>query len=120
MTRLAGLRVFVVEDESLVALMVEEMLRDLGCEVAACAGRLADACRLAATTEFDVALLDVNLGGTLVFPVAEILRERQIPFFFSTGYGITGLPREFSGHPVLTKPYSTEQLRQMFAQVLGR
>lgn len=120
MTGLAGLKVLVVEDEAIVALMIEDMLNDLGCGIAACVGTLADARTVAAAADFDIALLDVNLGGKLVFPVAEILRERQKPFFFSTGYGISGLSREFSDYPVLVKPYTTDQLRRMIAQVLGR
>lgn len=118
MTEFSGLRVLVVEDEGAVALMIEEMLQDLGCEIAASVGRLADACKMAATAEADLALLDVNLGGQLVFPAAEILRERQIPFVFSTGYGRSGLPPEFRDQPVIGKPFSRRELQQAIASTL--
>jgi len=120
MTELSGIRVLVVEDEGVVALMIEDMLQDLGCEIAASAARLADACEIAASAEIDLAVLDVNVNGQPVFPVAEVLRERQIPFVFSTGYGASGLPQEFDGHPVLGKPFSERELRKTIALALGR
>lgn len=116
---LEGLRILVVEDEGAVALMIQDMLEDLGCEVEALVGRVADACRLAATTAADLALLDVNLGGQRVFPVADILRDRKIPFVFSTGYGESGLPPEFSGSPLLGKPFSAADLRKAIALAVG-
>jgi CheY-like chemotaxis protein len=118
MKRLAGLRVLVVEDEGFVALMIEEMLRDLGCEVAASVARLAEAQKVAATAEFDLAVLDVNLDGQQVFPVADILRERNIPLVFSTGYGTSGIPSEFASRPVLSKPFSMAQLQQTIASAI--
>ncbi|UUP19690.1 response regulator [Nitratireductor thuwali] len=120
MTGLSGLRVFVVEDEGFVALMIEDMLQEMGCEIAASVARLASAREIAATAEIDLAILDVNLDGQPVFPVAEILRERQIPLVFSTGYGINGLPREFTGHPVLGKPFSIVDLQKMMTLALRR
>lgn len=120
MTEFRGIRVLVVEDEGVVAMMIEDMLQELGCEIVALVGRFADACRIAAVTQADLALLDVNLSGQRVFPVAEILREREIPFVFSTGYGSSGLPPEFSGYPVLGKPFSARDLRQAIATALGR
>lgn len=119
MTELSGLRVLVVEDEGFVALMIEDMLEELGCEVAASVAQLASAREIAATAEIDLAILDVNLDGQPVFPVAEILRERQIPLVFSTGYGISGLPPEFSGHPVLGKPFSIGDLQRTMTLALG-
>jgi CheY-like chemotaxis protein len=116
----SGLRVLVVEDEGTVALMIEDMLQDLGCEIAASIARFADACRVAGTLEVDLALLDVNLAGQQVFPVAEILQARQIPIVFSTGYGSSGLPSEFSEFPVLGKPFSMEQLRQAIALAVAQ
>jgi CheY-like chemotaxis protein len=117
---LLGLRVLVVEDEAAVALMIEDMLQDLGCTIAGSAARLAEALKIAATAEIDLALLDVNLAGQPVFPVAEILRGRRIPLVFSTGYGVRGLPDEFSGFPVLGKPFSTLELQQIIASAAGR
>jgi CheY-like chemotaxis protein len=120
MTGLAGLRVLVVEDEGSVAMMIEDMLEELGYEIAASLARLADACRVAAKAEIDLAVLDVNLGGQQIFPVAKILHDRQIPFVFSTGYGASGIPHEYSGHPVLGKPFSKRDLQQTIASALGR
>lgn len=119
MTELSGLRVFVVEDEGFVAMMIEDMLEDLGCHVAASVARLTEACTIAATIEADLALLDVNLGGESVFPVAEILRERSIPFVFSTGYGASGLPAGFAGHLVLGKPFLIGELQRKIALAVG-
>ncbi|MCT7377307.1 response regulator [Chelativorans salis] len=120
MSELVGLRVLVAEDEGPIALMIEDMLQDLGCEIAASVARLGDAREIAATENLDLAVLDVNLGGHAVFPVAEILRERQIPFVFSTGYGASGLPHEFSAYPVLGKPFSMRQLQQKISLALKR
>ncbi|WEX08968.1 response regulator [Chelativorans sp. AA-79] len=119
MTELSGLRVFLVEDEGFVALMIEDMLLDLGCEIAASVAQLTEAREIAATIEADLAVLDVNLDGRLVFPVAEILRERRIPLVFSTGYGARGLPPEFAGHPVLGKPFLMGELQKKIALALG-
>jgi CheY-like chemotaxis protein len=120
MSELSGLRVLVVEDEGSVALLIEDMLEDLGCEITASAARLAEACRLAATTDVDLAVLDINLNGEDAFPVAEILAKREIPFVFSTGYGPSGLPREFTGHAVISKPFSMKELQQAIASTLRR
>ncbi|MBB2687850.1 UNVERIFIED_ORG: CheY-like chemotaxis protein [Rhizobium etli] len=120
MTDYSGLKVLVVEDEGLVALMIEDMLEDLGCEVAASATRLTEACGLAATAQVDLAILDVNLAGHPSFPVAEILRERGIPFLFSTGYGQNGLSDEFANQPLIGKPFSIKELQRTIAFALGR
>jgi CheY-like chemotaxis protein len=120
MTLFSGVRVLVVEDEGAVAMMIEDMLEDLGCEVVASVGRLAEAREVATAAEIDFAMLDVNVAGQLVFPVAEILRDRGIPVLFSTGYGASGLPSEFDGHQVLSKPFSQAQLQQKMALTLNR
>src|ERR1051325_3229252 len=105
----SGLRALLVEDEGSIALMLEDMLGALGCEIAASVARLAQACTVARTHSFDFAILDVNLGGELSFPFALILRERGIPFLFSTGYGEGAVPPEFGTYPVLNKPFSKKQ-----------
>lgn len=110
MSELTGLRVLVVEDEVAVAMMIEGMLQDLGCEIVASVARLPDARQAAAVAQIDLAVLDVNLYGQLVYPVAQILSERGIPFVFSTGYGASGLPSELASRPVLSKPYFTREL----------
>ncbi|WP_199200662.1 response regulator [Mesorhizobium sp. 113-3-3] len=112
MTDLAGLRVLVVEDEGSVALLIEGMLEDLGCEVAGAVATLAKALNAARTETLDFAVLDVNLAGELVFPVAEILKGRQLPFIFSTGYGRVGVPKTFKDCQVLNKPYTIDVLTE--------
>jgi CheY-like chemotaxis protein len=118
MTHFAGVKVLVVEDEGAVAIMIEDMLEALGCEIVSSAARVAEAREIAATADIDLAVLDVNVAGLPVFPVAEILRERQIPFLFSTGYGASGLPTEFAGQPVLSKPFSEQELQQKLSLIL--
>lgn len=115
MTELSGLRVLVVEDEAIVAMLIEDVLEALGCHIAASVASLATARDMAIRGEFDVAMLDVNVAGEPVFPVAHTLRERGIPFLFSTGYGATGLPEEFHGCPVLAKPFSQAELKEKLA-----
>ncbi|WP_064694510.1 response regulator [Rhizobium aegyptiacum] len=119
MIEFSDLKVLVVEDEGVVALMIEDMLEDLGCSIAASVARLPEACAAAAGSEFDLAVLDVNLAGQPSFPVAEILRERGIPFMFSTGYGKGSLPEEYAGCPVVGKPFSVEDLKQEMTVAIG-
>ncbi|WP_434647615.1 response regulator [Pseudomonas sp. D1-2] len=118
MTIFAGIKVLLVEDEGAVAMLIEEMLEEQGCEVVASIPRLAMAREAAGTVEVDLAILDVNLAGERVFPVAEILRDRKIPFLFSTGYGASGLPAEFAQCPVLHKPFSENELQRKIALTL--
>src|ERR1700681_5070293 len=94
-----GLRVIVVEDESMICLLFEDMLSDLGCKVVGTACDFKRATELAqGQDDIDVAILDVNLGGQLVFPVADILSKRGIPFLFATGMAADGLPPNWQGH----------------------
>jgi CheY-like chemotaxis protein len=118
MAELFDARVLLVEDEGLVALMIEDMLEELGLRVVASAAHLAKACELAATASFDMAMLDVNLAGQFVFPVARILRERNIPFLFSTGYGSPPLEDEFKDTLAIGKPFSISQLREKLRTLL--
>lgn len=99
-------------------MLIEEMLEDLGCFVVQSVARLAKARDVARTIDVDLAMLDVNLAGELVFPVAEILRDRQIPILFSTGYGVSGLQGEFASLPVLHKPFSQSALQAKLAVAL--
>src|SRR5436305_12924447 len=89
---LAGLRVLVVEDEMMVSMLIEDMLSDLGCTVVGPASRLDEAMELARADGLDCAVLDVNLGGQPIFPLADLLRQQRRPFAFATGYGDAGLP----------------------------
>jgi len=111
----AGLRVLVVEDEMMVSMLIEDMLTDLGCTVVGPASRLDEAIELAKQNGLDCAVLDVNLGGQPIFPLADLLRERGRPFAFATGYGDAGLRDVDRGSPVLQKPFREGDL----ARVLG-
>ena len=95
MSPLADLRILVVEDEVLIALEIEERLKGLGCEIVGPVGRLDRALELARSTALDGALLDVNVKGGLVYPVAEELLTREVPVVFSTGYALDTLPPVF-------------------------
>jgi CheY-like chemotaxis protein len=105
-----SLRVLVVEDDGLVAMMLEDLLEELGCQLAASLASVREALAwIEAGGAVDAALLDVNLGGEPVFPVAEALRARGVPFAFTTGYGDTDDAR-FGGAVVLGKPIRLERL----------
>ncbi|HYC02038.1 MAG TPA: response regulator [Azospirillaceae bacterium] len=125
---LAGLRILVVEDEVLVAINLELLLEEIGCTVAATAHRVAPALETVAAlggTEDapDIAVLDVNIAGEMVFPVADALADRGIPFLFATGYGravLAGAGERHADCPVLQKPYSRLQLATALRDALGR
>jgi CheY-like chemotaxis protein len=102
---LAGLRVLVVEDEGPVAMLVEAMLDDLGCAVVLSAASVGEALELVRRGGFDVALLDVNLAGEKVYPVADELRRIGVPFAFASGYGAAGLRPDLKDIPIVQKPF---------------
>lgn len=105
------LRLLIVEDEMMVAMLVEDMIRDSGWEVAGPALNLAQALELARNADIDGAVLDLNLGGNVSsLPIAAVLRERGIPFVFATGYGSGGDTDGFKDAPVVRKPFSSRQL----------
>ncbi|RZJ41541.1 MAG: response regulator, partial [Brevundimonas sp.] len=109
---LSGRRVLIVEDESLVAMLLETILEDMGCTPVGPAANIDEGLRLATDGErLDAALLDVNVAGRQVFPVAEALKERGIPFVFSTGYGEGGLPDEWRGQRTIQKPFTEAAVR---------
>jgi two-component SAPR family response regulator len=110
--RLAAPRVLVVEDEMTVAMLIEDMISELAYEVAAVVPRLEDAMRLLDSDSFDLAMLDVHLNGKTVFPFAQALEEREVPFLFATAYGPRGIPEEFRDRLVLQKPFGPVELRR--------
>lgn len=112
---LQGLRVLIVEDEMMVSMLIEDMLTDLGCIVVGPASRLDEAMELVGHAKIDCAVLDVNLGGQPIFPLADLLRAKGAPFAFATGYGDAGLRDVDRGAPVLQKPFREGDL----ARVLG-
>jgi DNA-binding response OmpR family regulator len=103
-------RILIVEDESMIAMLVQDFLEESGWEVAGWAGRIERALALAWDAEIDAAVLDLNLGGQDTFAVADILRRRQIPFVFATGYGADGVAERFRGVPTLTKPFRRDEM----------
>ena len=112
-------RVLVVEDAALVAMLLEDMLDDLGFDVIGPASDHASACQMAREPGIDAAILDVNLHGKMSWDVAALLKEANVPFAFSTGYdSATMLPPHLADIPVLTKPFDLGQLaRQLHALV---
>ncbi len=112
-------RVLVVEDEAIIAMLVEDMVLDFGSEVVGPVANMKDAVNLAHSAELDAAILDINVGGSVIFPVADILNERGIPLIFATGYGSNGLPPRFQNSPTLPKPFSYEALEEALRSALA-
>lgn len=108
-------RVLVVEDEVIVGMLLEDMLGELGCEVAAISTHLEEALQLGRTLDIDLAILDVNLGVAQSFPVADVLSARGVPFLFATGYGAKILKPPYSGAPTLQKPFHLADLERMLS-----
>jgi DNA-binding response OmpR family regulator len=100
-----GRRILIVEDEMTIAMMIEDMILELGHEPYAIASRLGTALGIAESGEFDLAILDVNLDGHVSTPVARALAARRIPFFFATGYGAAGVDPDFADALVVNKPF---------------
>ncbi|MEX0589696.1 MAG: response regulator [Xanthobacteraceae bacterium] len=117
---LNGVRVFVVEDEFAVLLLVEDMLADLGCVLVGTASRMLDAVGKAQDMHFDAAVLDVNINGEPITPVAEVIEGRRVPIVFTTGYGISGIDPRWRDHPVLQKPYRLEEFAAALERALGK
>jgi len=108
----------VVEDEAMVAMLLEDALAAMGCRLAATAGRLEEALARARDVDLDFAVLDINLNGKLSYPVADLLVERGVPFLFCTGYGLAALPQRFQGVPAIGKPFHQRELEQAVASAL--
>ena len=106
-------RVLVIEDEVLISMLLEDMLVDLGHEVAGVVPRLGEAMTAVQDEAFDIAILDVHLHGQSAYAVADVLIERGRPFVFATGYGERGLPEKYRSHPILTKPFGKDDLERV-------
>jgi CheY-like chemotaxis protein len=113
-------RILVVEDEYLIRMLLEDMLSDLGYEIAAAVGTLAEASEAAANAQFDLAILDVNVDGKEIYPVADILAKRGLPFVFVSGYGEGSLTERFRHRPALQKPFQAEQLKTILASLVSK
>ena len=109
-TNLAGQRILVVEDDMLIAVLIEQTLQELGCVVVGPVGKLDAALGLAVSEALDAAILDVNIRGSMVYPVAKQLQIRGIPFALASGYGDWAMPEAFRNQPRLTKPFTCEEL----------
>ncbi len=118
--RTSGGSVFLVEDEVMIRRMVADMLEELGYSIAAESGEIGDALKLAQSVEFDLAILDVNVNGKVISPVADVIAGRNRPFIFATGYGSSGLPAEYRDRPALQKPFQIETLGRAIEQALKR
>ncbi|HYC18708.1 MAG TPA: response regulator [Pseudolabrys sp.] len=112
-------RILVVEDEYLIRMLLEDMLEELGYAVAAAVGTIAEAREIATDGEFNAAILDVNLDGQEIYPIADILAKRALPFVFVTGYGERSLPEPYRGRPALQKPFQAEQLKRTLAELIS-
>jgi CheY-like chemotaxis protein len=115
---LSGRRVLVVEDEMMVAWLLEDMLADFGCAVVGPAAGVNQALAMLDAEAFDAAVLDVNLKGQKSYPVADALAARGVPFVFSTGYNKDSLPNSYQNSPVLQKPFERLKLGDTLAKLL--
>lgn len=113
-------RILIVEDEALVAMLIEDIVLDLGYEIAAIAGRLDDGLAKAEALDLSCAVLDLNLNGARTYPIAETLRTRGVPFLFVTGYGAAGLEPGWEQAVVVQKPFQPYELAQGLSRALAR
>lgn len=117
---LEGARLLVVEDEALVAMLIEDALRDLGCVVIGPVGNVAQAFAALERETVEGAMLDVNLGGAeRSYPIADALTARGVPFIFVTGYGEEGVDRRYAPVGVLQKPFDPRTLERFVAAMLA-
>jgi CheY-like chemotaxis protein len=114
----SGRRVLVVEDEMIVAWLLEGMLADLGCAVVGPAARVNQALAMIDAEAIDVAVLDINLNGQMSYPIADALAARGVPFVFSTGYDKDSLLGGYQTFPVLQKPFHRSELGDTLAKLL--
>ncbi len=115
---LAGRRILVVEDSPLIAAVLEDMLGDMGCVVIGPTGNMAFAVDLAKAEALDAAIIDLNIRGGKVYPVAEVLRDRDVPFLLASGYADWTLREDFKDRPRLTKPYDAQTVEQKLLNLL--
>jgi CheY-like chemotaxis protein len=115
---LTGTKVLVVEDESLIAMFIEDTLSDIGCEAVSTASSLDEAMNKVTEIEYDIVMLDVNLAGKDTFALAEILSKKNQRFIFSTGYGNAAIPSHLKHIPVLQKPFREGDLAEKLKTAL--
>ena len=115
-----GCRVLVVEDELLIALEIEGVVEALDCKIVGPTGKLETALQLASEEQFDIAILDVTIRGGKIYPVAERLLARGIPFALASGYGNWALPETLREQPRLLKPFTTAELEEQIRSLCGK
>jgi CheY-like chemotaxis protein len=116
---LAGKRVLIVEDDMIMALVVEDFLLECGCVPVGPCANVANALETVGSQVFDLAVLDVNLAGETVYPVADALTKRGIPFLFTSGYGDQAIPAGHGNWMVCAKPFSGQDLVTKLSGILG-
>jgi CheY-like chemotaxis protein len=112
-------RILIVEDETMISMLLEDMVCDLGGHVVGAAATFEQAMTLALEADFDLAILDVNVDGLVVYPVADVLRYRGIPFIFMTGYDSSVIPQRYQHNCVLSKPFSHQTFCDTVGEVLA-
>lgn len=117
---MAGLKVLIVEDEGAIALLMEDMLMELGCEIAGSAARVETAMEMIESCPIDLAILDLNIAGKSAYPLAEALAGRNIGFLFSTGYGGVGIKDDYQDRLVLQKPFTQRDLKAALLEFCKR
>jgi len=115
-----GRRVLIVEDEMLVGILIEDMLGEMGYAVAGMATRVGTALPMVEKADFDLAILDVNLGDEMSFPIADALADKGLPYLFATGYGRQGIAARHAGRPVVAKPFSCGELKSAIDAALAK
>jgi CheY-like chemotaxis protein len=116
---LSNRKVLVVEDEMMIAMLIEDMLDEFGCKLVGPATNVPRALDLISKEQVEVAVLDLNLNGQDTYAIADALQRKNVPFIFATGYGSTGLRKEYGNRPVLQKPFQQKDLEIALAQALG-
>ena len=112
--------VLLVEDEVMIRMMIADMIEELGHVVVAEAGNIQSALELAKTADFEFAILDINVAGEKIDPVADIIAGRAVPFIFASGYGAIGAPTNFRDRIVIQKPFLMSTLNDAIRESLGQ
>jgi CheY-like chemotaxis protein len=116
---LSNRKVLVVEDEMMIAMLIEDMLDEFGCKLVGPATTVPRALDLIGKQQVEVAVLDLNLDGHDTYAIADALQQKNVPFIFATGYGSTGLRQEYGNRPILQKPFQARDLENALAEALA-
>ena len=116
---LSNRKVLVVEDEMMIAMLIEDMLDEFGCKPVGPATNVPRALELIGKESIDIAVLDLNLDGKDTYAIADALQRKSVPFIFATGYGSTGLRQEYGNRPVLQKPFQARDLSTALTEALN-